>query len=113
MVVIEMHQQRRQEDALLAAFMRARLHAVQAVEKPVEVACRVRLARLSRQAVHRLVRRAQGARRRLAGVVLAKRLIRPPFSSVTDEIRQFALVVVSLHGRSLAPPTGQVRTLAK
>jgi len=38
MVVVEIHEQRRQKDAFLASLVRARLHAIETVEKPVQIA---------------------------------------------------------------------------
>src|SRR5215213_9976672 len=103
MVVVEMHQQRCEVDALLAVFTGARLDAIQAIKEPVEIARRVLLTRLSGQPIHRLVRRTQRTRRRLAGVVLTEGLVRPLLRAITDEVRQLTLSVVLLHTRILHP----------
>jgi hypothetical protein len=58
-VVVEVDENRGEKQALLAAFAGARIHGVEAIEKPVEVARGVRA--FTRQPIHRLVSRAERA----------------------------------------------------
>ena len=79
-VVVEVHDQRRQEQTLGAAVATgAGLHRVEAVEEPVEVASRP--ARFLRQPVHRLPRRAERARRAVP-VFFSQGLVAPDLSDV-------------------------------
>ena len=90
MVVVEMHDDRRQIEALRAAVPTGtRFHRIEAVKKPVEIAGWA--ARFTGQPVHRFVGGPERAGRVLAGEVVAKRLLGSLVRSVANELRQFPL----------------------
>src|SRR5262245_26757002 len=94
MIVVQVHDERRQKNTFAAALGGTRLHGIKTIEEPVEVARRSLAARLARQTVHRFVGGAERARRATSLVVVAERLIGTTRHAVADELCQLTLAVM-------------------
>src|SRR5262245_15521082 len=93
-IVVQMDEQRSEVQTLLASLAGASLDGVEAVEEPIEIAGRVLTARLSRQAIHRFIRRAERTGSVLTGVVITERLLRPALHAIPDVLRQLTFTVM-------------------
>src|ERR671910_1580192 len=102
MVIVQMHQHRRERQSLITSFMRAAFRdLVEAAEQPLEM-IRNQLPVLPRQMVKRVVDRAERARPALLIVVTAEAL-RTACGTRANVFRQFALFALEL-GYHRCPP---------